>query len=112
MQLYSSCDDSVQSSLVNSITDFFTLTEAQLLSTLEQIVTKKSNPAVHCLEFSSIVQSNGESIKDYVIRLKSVIPDCEYVCPNCQHDLSTIRLRNNSLEAFRMNVYKHPCLLK
>ena len=101
-------------SLVNSVTDFFTLTEAQLLSTLKQIVTKKSNPAVHCLQFSSIIQSDGESIKDYVIWLKSVIPDCEYVCPNCQfirgiqnESLQTDILAKASLLKLLEEVVKH-----
>ena len=75
--------DYVQNSLVNFVTDFFTLTEEQLLSTLKTIVTKKPNPAVHHLQFSSIVQSDGESIKDYVIHLKYFVSDCEYICPNC-----------------------------
>ena len=54
-QLYSCCDDYVQNSLVNTITDFFSLTEDQLLSSLEAIVTNKSNPSVHCLQFSSLI---------------------------------------------------------
>ena len=48
-QLYSSCDDYNHNSLVNYVTDFFNLTEEQLLSALETTVTKKSNPAVHHL---------------------------------------------------------------
>ena len=37
--LYNSCDDYVQTSLVNSAANFFTLPEDQLLTTLETIVT-------------------------------------------------------------------------
>ena len=53
-QLYNSCDDSVQNSLLNTVSDFFRLSEEQLLKTLEEIVTKRSNPAVHRLQFSSL----------------------------------------------------------
>ena len=92
--IYSSCDDTVQNSLVNTVTDFFTLTEDQLLPTLKQIVTKKSNPAVHRLKLTSLQQSPGETIKDYVIRLKSIVPDCEYVCPHCDTNLSPAHLKD------------------
>ena len=39
-QLYSSCTDTVQTGLVNTVNNFCELTEAQLLETLEQIITK------------------------------------------------------------------------
>ena len=39
-QLYNSCTDTVQTSLVNTVNNFFELSEAQLLETLERIVTK------------------------------------------------------------------------
>ena len=73
--LYKSCDDYVQTSLVNSTSYFMTLSEDQLLTILENIVTQQSNPAVHCLNFSSITQSDNKPIKDFVIRLKSSAPD-------------------------------------
>ena len=46
-QLYNTCDETVQNSHVNSVSDFFSLSENELLGTLEAIVTKNSNPAVH-----------------------------------------------------------------
>ena len=39
-QLYNSCDEHVQNSLVNTVTDFFSLTEVELLNMLEDIVPK------------------------------------------------------------------------
>ena len=86
-QLYNSCDASVQNSLVNSVTNFFDLSETDLLQQLEIIVTKKCNPAIHRLTFSSLHQSETESIQDFVVRLKSISPDCEFTCPQCHHDL-------------------------
>ena len=93
-QLYSSCDEHVQNSLVNSVTDFFTLSEADLLKKLEDIVTTKSNPAIHHLKFSSIHQSESESIQEFVICLKSLAPDCEFTCPECHHDLQLTHIRD------------------
>ena len=64
------CDDYVQTSPVNFTSNFVTLSEDQLLTILENIVTQQSNPAVHRLKFSSITQSDNEPIKDFVIQLK------------------------------------------
>ena len=69
--LYNSFDDYAQTSLVNSTSNFMALSEDQLLTILENIVTHRSNPAIHCLKFSSITQSDNEPIKDFVIHLKS-----------------------------------------
>jgi hypothetical protein len=93
-QLYNSCDEHVLNSLVTSTTDFFALTEDQLLTILEGIVTKKSNPAVHRLQFSSILQCEGESIKDFVTHLKSSSPDCEFSCSACQADLQPQHIKD------------------
>ena len=40
-QLYNACSESVQNSLVNTESDFFSLTEEKMIETLEKIVTKK-----------------------------------------------------------------------
>lgn len=52
-QLQSTCTDTAQNSLVNTVTNFFDLNKIQLLETLERIFTKISNPTVHPLQFSS-----------------------------------------------------------
>ena len=41
------------------------------------MATKKSNPVVHWLTFSSLFQSEGESVTDFVVQLKSISPDCD-----------------------------------
>lgn len=64
-------------------------------------VTKKSNLAVHCLQFSSIVQSDEESIKDYVIRLNSVLPKYKCECRHCQYNLSTIQLKDQFIQGIQ-----------
>ena len=89
-----SCNESVQNSLVNTASDFFTLSEFDLLKTLKQIVTKQSNPAIHRLNFSSLRQSETESIKEFLIRLKSTSPDCEFTCPSCDFDLQPIHVKD------------------
>ena len=93
-QLYNACSESVQNSLVNTECDFFSLTEEKMIETLEKIVTKQCNPTVHWLHFRSIHQLRQESIKDFVVRLRSSAPDCEFQCPNCHFDLQSINIKD------------------
>ena len=93
-QLYGSCTDTVPTSLVNTVTIFFDLNATQLLQTLEQIVTKKSNPTVHQLHFSSLHQSETEPIQEFVVGWKSIVPDCKFTCSNCQHDIQEQHIRD------------------
>ena len=58
-QLYSLCDDSVQSSFFNTNADFFNLSKQNMIQTTETIVTKHSHPAVHRLNFANLSQSEG-----------------------------------------------------
>ena len=133
-QLYSCCDDHIQNYLVNTITDFSTLTEGQLLTALEQLVTKKSNSAVLCLHFASLIQSNGESIKDYVLRLSSPLflimkmsaltAKTNYQTPTLKINLSMVcrtilyKLKSlqrpvySTLSKMSLNMLKHLKLLK
>ena len=83
-QLYSACDEAVQNSIINSFPKFFDQSEEDLLQSIESIVTKSSNPSVHRMSFSTLTQYESESIKDYVLRLKSAAIDCEFTCSNCQ----------------------------
>ena len=93
-QLYNTCDETVQNSLVNTVSDFFSLSKNELLDTLEAIVTKKSNPAVHRLTFASLLQSEGEPVNDFAIWLKAVSPDCEFICPGCSKDLQPFHIKD------------------
>ena len=80
-ELYSSCDESVQNSITNTVKNFFSVSEADILREIETIATQKSNPSVHRMAFSSITQKDGESIKDFTVHLKSAALDCEFTCP-------------------------------
>ena len=92
--LYNACDETIQNNLVNTTTDFFSLPEHNLLDTLETIVAKKSNQAVYQLTFSSLFQSEGESVTDFIVWLKSTSPDCEFSCPGCHKDLKHIHIKD------------------
>ena len=93
-QLYNTCDNATQTSIINTVPKFLTLTEEQLLNVIENLVTKTSNPTVHRMHFANLTQNDNETLKDYLIRLKSTAQDCEFSCPNCQHDLSSSHIRD------------------
>ena len=86
-QLYSSCDAHVQNSIVNTVSDFFTLSEGDLLNATERIVTKRSNPSVYHLTFSSIFQLSDETIQEYIVEFKFLAPDCGFTCLCCNYYL-------------------------
>ena len=111
-QLYHICDDTLQHNIVNTIDNFFTLNEQDILKTLATIVTKHSNPAVHRLNFSNIYQHEHESVKDYLVRLKTSAMDCEFSCPNCQHDLLTTHVKDQFIRGVHNDVLQTDILAK
>ena len=92
VELYSAYDNAVQNAIVNTCDDFFSPDEESVISLIEQIVTKRSNPAVHRLNFSKLVQAESESISYYLVQLKSTARDCEFSCPNCKFDLMPVNV--------------------
>ena len=93
-QIYTACDSSLQSTIINTIPEFLTLKESELLQKIENIVTCKTNPAVHRLNFRSLNQSEGEQTKNFLVRLKTTAKDCMFECPACKHDLSEMNIRD------------------
>ena len=91
--LHNACEDSVQNAIANTVQNFFILAEVDILTTLEKIVTHQANPAIHYMHFSSCTQNGQESIQDFAVRLQSVV-ECEFKCPNCEHDLSPISIKS------------------
>ena len=97
--------DTVQTSL-------FDLNETQLLETLEQIVTKKSNPTVHRLHFSSLHQSETEPIQEFIVCSKSIAPDCKCTCLNCQHDIQEQHVKDQLIRGLFNETLQTDILVK
>ena len=110
--IYNSCDDTTQTSIINTRPDFLTLAEDQLINAIESIVTKKSNPTVHRMQFSSLSQHDNEQLRDYLIRLKSSAQDCEFSCPQCHHDLSLSYIRDQLIRGLHNEVLQVDILAK
>ena len=85
---------------------------SQLLKALEEIDTKQSNPAVHRLQFSSLQQHDGESIKDFIVRLKSTAPDCAFSCPNCHFDLQPVHILDQFIRGINNETLQTDILAK
>jgi len=60
-QIYSACDANIQTTIINTVDNFFSLSEKEIMEKLEKIVTKRSNPAVHRLAFSNISRKTKQS---------------------------------------------------
>ena len=111
-QLYSCCDEATQNSIVNTINDIFSVTEETLLKTIEEIVTKHSNPTVHRMHFGSLTQEPNETVKEFLIRLKSAAKDCEFTCPNCNTDLQPIHVKDQFIRGLSNDVLQTDILAK
>ena len=61
-QLYSSCNKSAQNSVINTMKNFFSLSEADILREIKTTVTQKSYPGVHRMVCSSMVSPSKTSL--------------------------------------------------
>ena len=94
IQLYNCADEAVQTSIINTYPKFFSEKPNRLMDMLEALVTQKSNPMVHRLSFASISQGSGESVQQFVVRLRGTAQDCNFTCPICSYDLSDIYIKD------------------
>ena len=112
VQLYNCAEETVQNSIINTYPEFFNADPNKLLDMLEVLVTMKSNPIVHRISFSSIAQGDGEPVSDYLIRLKSGARDCNFICPNCDHDLSGIYVKDQFIRGIANDALQADLLAK
>ena len=70
IQLYNCADEAVQTSIINTYPKFFSEEPNRLMDILEALITQKWNPMVHRLSFASISQGPGESVPQFVVRLR------------------------------------------
>ena len=102
----------VQNSIINTYPNFFNTSRYKLLNMLEVLVTQKSNPMVHWISFSSIAQSDNKTIQNYVVRLWSGAQNCDFICPNCHHELSHIYMKDQFIRSIANNALQVDMLAK
>ena len=90
-QLYNAATDEAQTAIINTYPDFFTIPNKDLMQRIESVVTQKINPMVNRVKFSKLSQSSTETIQAYAIRLRSAAKECNFLCPQCEKDISDVR---------------------
>ena len=71
----------------------YTLDKA--LSSIKALLKCNSNSAIFRKEFDKMSQQAGESIREYITRLKVCALDCEFCCPfDTKHDLTEYHIVN------------------
>ena len=97
-ELYQCCSKEVQASIFASDPGFLENTaddtEDSILTVLKGIVTQGTHPLVHRMAFYAITQSTGETCQDFINRLRSAAPDCDYTCHSCKVDISKFQIRD------------------
>ena len=101
IQLYNCTDEAIQNFIINTYPEFFNTNPNKLLDMLELI--QKLNPMVRRNLFSSIVQNDNESVQNYLILVQSGERDCNFICPNCNHNLSSIYIKNQIIRSIANN---------
>ena len=100
--LYSSCDNALQSSIINGLHNFLETTEDVLLEYIKNAATQESNPTVYRLEFQKFDQTDGQNIDSYVDILREKAVDCEFICPmKCKLDYSEYAIRDRFIQGIQ-----------
>ena len=112
VQLYNCANEAVQNSIINTYPDFFNTSPNKLLDMLKALVMWKSKPMVYRISLSSITQSDNETIQNYVVQLWSGAQDCDFICPNCHHDLSLIYIKDQFIRGIANDALQADMLAK
>ena len=111
IQRYNYADEFVQNSIISIYQEFFNTNPNNLLDMLEVLVMKKSN-LIHQISFSSIIQSNNDSIQNYLVWLRSGAQDCNFICPNYDHNLSSVYIKDQFTQGIACNASQAHMLAK
>ena len=97
--LYSACDHALQNSIINGLSNFLEVSEAELIEYIKSTVTKRSNPTIYRLAFQRLNQLEHQTIDQYVDILREKAIDCEFICQcPCQFDYSSYAIRDRLIQ--------------
>ena len=83
MELYLSCDDTLQSAVFTAVPNLSGLTEDDLVTLISALVKQQQNQAAARKHFRSLTQQPGEAVREFVTRASQAAADCDYVCHAC-----------------------------
>ena len=69
------------------------------------------------MNFSKLMQKENKSVQDFLSRLRSLAVDCELLCPDCEHDISSVNIRHQFIrglfnETLQTDILAKASLLK
>ena len=71
------------------------LTVVNALKAVGTLIKLTTNPVVYRKQFDGMVQNSGESVKEFITRLKVCAEDCDFVCPFDEtHNLTEYHMIN------------------
>ena len=110
--LYNACDDAVQTSLINTYSNFLTMDEKTALDTIKSVVTSQINPGVHIKNFGELMQGEKETVQHFMVTLRSAASDCAFECPSCKFNLSSENIKNQLIRGLSNTTLQAEILAK
>ena len=110
--LYHNCNEEVQMSIINTQPDFLSLSEEDALKVIEPLVTVRSNPAVHRKAFGELLRDENQSVKTFLVCLRTATTDCAFQCPNCKHDLASVNIQDQFIRGLNNSTLQAEILAK
>ena len=112
-QIFNYCTDlTFQNSIINTNPEIFSTEPSKLLDMLEVLVIQKSSPMVHRILFFSILQSENEPIKRYLIHFRSGTWDCSFIWLNCNHNSSSVYIKDEFVQGIANDMLQADMLPK
>ena len=112
IHVYNCANEEAQNAIISTHPDFFSTDPSKLLGMLKTLMTQRSNPIVHHLTFASMSQGEDEPIQSYLVRLRAMALDCNYMCPACEHDLSDIYIKDQLIKGVASDALQIDLLAK
>ena len=94
IELYSCCDEKLQSALYTAYPHFLTMREDSMLHHLNALINRTRNRPATRKYLQTVVQQPGEGMTDYSTRVLQAANDCHFVCHACHADLTDEHARD------------------
>ena len=94
IELYSCCDEKLQSALYTAYPHFLTMREDSMLHHLNALINRTRNRPATRKYLQTVVQQPGEGMIDYSTRVLQAANDCHFVCHACHADLTDEHARD------------------
>ena len=94
IELYSCCDEKLQSAIYTAHPQFMLLDENAMLQLIRQLINNTRTRAATRKHLQTVTQQPGECMIDYSTRILQAANDCNFVCHSCKADLTDEHARD------------------